>query len=153
MWKVSGVLMSRGLYDGIMDFLTGTGLAASAGLNAYIPLLVLGFLDRYTQFVNLASGFDWLSNSWVLIILSVLLALEVVADKIPAADTVNDFIQTIVRPTSGGIVFGSTAVSHIAGFSMVVATPSPTPKLTYNPVHGSPSSWALSSPCSCTSLR
>lgn len=118
MWKVSGVLMSRGLYDGIMDFLTGTRLAASAGLHAYIPLLVLGFLDRYTQFVNLASGFDWLSNGWVIIILSVLLALEVAADKIPAVDTVNDFIQTIVRPTSGGIVFGSTAVSNIAGFSV-----------------------------------
>ncbi|MEU4207652.1 DUF4126 domain-containing protein [Rothia terrae] len=80
--------------------------------------MVLGFLDRYTQFVNLASGFDWLSNGWVIIILSVLLALEVVADKIPAVDTVNDFIQTIVRPTSGGIVFGSTAVSNIAGFSV-----------------------------------
>ncbi len=44
MWKVAGVLMSRGLYDGIMDFLTGTGLAASAGLNAYIPFWFLAFL-------------------------------------------------------------------------------------------------------------
>lgn len=68
--------------------------------------------------MNLASGFDWLSNGWAIIILSVLLALEVVADKIPAVDTVNDSIQTIVRPTSGGIVFGSTAVSNIAGFSV-----------------------------------
>jgi hypothetical protein len=30
-----------------------------------------------------------------------------VADKIPALDTVNDMIQTFVRPTAGGIVFGS----------------------------------------------
>lgn len=36
-----------------MDILTGTGLAASAGLNAYIPLLTLGLLDRYTSVVNL----------------------------------------------------------------------------------------------------
>lgn len=101
-----------------MDFLTGTGLAASAGLNAYIPLLAMGLLDRYTDFVNLGSGFAWLSNGWVLIILTVLLALEVVADKIPAIDSVNDVIQTVVRPTSGGIVFGSTAVSNIAGFNI-----------------------------------
>lgn len=101
-----------------MDFLTGTGLAASAGLNAYIPLLALGLLDRYTQVVDLGSNFAWLSNGWVLIILAVLLALEIVADKIPAVDSVNDMIQTIVRPTSGGIVFGSSAVSNIAGFNI-----------------------------------
>ena len=33
--------------------------------------------------------------------------VEIVADKIPALDSVNDVIQTFVRPTSGGIVFGS----------------------------------------------
>ena len=29
----------------MLEFLTGTGLATSAGLNAYIPLLALGLLD------------------------------------------------------------------------------------------------------------
>lgn len=102
-----------------MDFLTGTGLAASAGLNAYIPLLTVGLLDRYTQVVNLGPGFSWLSNGWVLIILSVLLLLEVVADKVPVVDTVNDFLQTIVRPTSGGIVFGSSAfTTPVAGLEL-----------------------------------
>ena len=101
-----------------MDFLTGTGLAASAGLNAYIPLLAMGLLDRYSQAVDLGPGFAWLSNGWVLLILAVLLVLEIVADKIPAVDSVNDIIQTFVRPTSGGIVFGSTAVSNIAGFNV-----------------------------------
>lgn len=97
-----------------MDFLTGTGLAASAGLNAYIPLLAVGVLNRYTSVIDLGPGFTWLSNGWVLLILGVLLALEIVADKIPAVDSVNDMIQTIVRPTSDGIVFGSSAVSNIA---------------------------------------
>jgi Domain of unknown function (DUF4126) len=40
-------------------------------------------------------------------IVAVLLVIEVVADKIPALDSVNDAIQTFVRPTAGGIVFGS----------------------------------------------
>ena len=40
-------------------------------------------------------------------IVAVLLVVEIVADKIPALDSVNDAIQTFVRPTSGGIVFGS----------------------------------------------
>lgn len=100
-----------------MDVLTGLGLASSAGLNAWIPLLFLGLLDRYTQVVDLGPNFAWLSNGWVLIILAVLLALEVVADKVPAIDSVNDVIQTVVRPTSGGIVFGSSMTSEIAGLS------------------------------------
>ncbi len=40
-------------------------------------------------------------------IVAALLVVEVVADKIPALDSVNDVIQTFVRPTAGGIVFGS----------------------------------------------
>ena len=36
-----------------------------------------------------------------------LLVVEVVADKIPALDSINDAIQTFVRPAAGGIVFGS----------------------------------------------
>ncbi|MEU7993242.1 DUF4126 domain-containing protein [Rothia amarae] len=101
-----------------MDFLTGTGLAASAGLNAYVPLLAVGLLDRFTSVVDLGPGYAWLSNGWVLAILGVLLLLEIVADKIPAIDSFNDMIQSIVRPTSGGIVFGSTAVSQIAGVNV-----------------------------------
>ena len=34
-------------------------------------------------------------------IVAVLLAVEIVADKIPALDSVNDVVQTFVRPTSG----------------------------------------------------
>lgn len=101
-----------------MDVLTGLGLSSSAGLNAWIPLLVLGLLDRYTEFVDLGPNFAWLSNGWVLAIFAVLLALEVVADKVPAIDSVNDVIQTVVRPTSGGIVFGSSMTSDIAGLTL-----------------------------------
>lgn len=33
--------------------------------------------------------------------------MEVVADKIPGLDSMNDIVQTIVRPTAGGLAFGS----------------------------------------------
>ena len=90
-----------------MELLTGLGLATAAGLNAYIPLLALGLLSRFTGLIDLPHGYAWLENSWVLTIVAVLLVVEIVADKIPALDSVNDAIQTFVRPTSGGIVFGS----------------------------------------------
>ena len=90
-----------------MELLTGFGLATAAGLNAYIPLLALGLLSRFTDLVTLPHGWAWLENGWVMTIVAVLLVIEVVADKIPALDSVNDAIQTFVRPTAGGIVFGS----------------------------------------------
>jgi len=90
-----------------VELLTGFGLATAAGLNAYIPLLALGMLSRFTDLVTLPHGWAWLENGWVMTIVAVLLVVEVVADKIPALDSINDAIQTFVRPTAGGIVFGS----------------------------------------------
>jgi Domain of unknown function (DUF4126) len=98
----------------VLEALTGTGLAASAGLNAYIPLVVMGLLARFTDTINLPHGWNWLSNGWVLAILTVLLAIEVVADKVPIVDHVNDVVQTVVRPTAGGIVFGAGSSSQTA---------------------------------------
>jgi len=90
-----------------MELLTGFGLATAAGLNAYIPLLALGLLSRFTDLVTLPHGWAWLENGWVMTIVAALLIVEIVADKIPALDSINDAIQTFVRPTAGGIVFGS----------------------------------------------
>ncbi|GLU46185.1 DUF4126 domain-containing protein [Nocardiopsis ansamitocini] len=92
-----------------MELLTGLGLASSAGLNAYIPLLMAGVLARYTDWFPLGAGWEWLANPAVLIVLGVLLAVEFLADKIPGVDSVNDVLQTVIRPTAGGITFGAGA--------------------------------------------
>ncbi|MEW1585046.1 DUF4126 domain-containing protein [Micromonospora vinacea] len=96
----------------MFEVLTGTGLAASAGLNAYIPLLILGLLGRYTDLVDLPSGWTWLGNGWVIAIMAVLLAVEMVADKVPVVDHINDVVQTVVRPTAGGLAFGAGSSSE-----------------------------------------
>ena len=96
----------------MLEALTGTGLATAAGLNAYIPLLVIGALARWTDLIDPPTGWEWLANGWVLAVLAVLLALEVVADKIPGVDTVNDVVQTVVRPVAGGIAFGAGSSSQ-----------------------------------------
>ena len=97
-----------------MELLTGFGLATAAGLNAYIPLLALGLLARFTGLVTLPAGWEWLTNGWVMVIVAVLLVVEVVADKVPALDSVNDAVQTFVRPAAGGIVFGSGTSAQTA---------------------------------------
>ena len=87
--------------------LTGLGLAAAAGLNAYIPLVIVGFL-QFFDVVDFGAPFDNLANPWVLGVLVVLLLVEVLADKIPAVDSVNDVILTVVRPAAGAVLFAAS---------------------------------------------
>lgn len=96
----------------MLEFLTGAGLALSAGLNAYVPLIIVGLAGRFTNLLELPDGWSWLTNEWVLIALGVLLAVEVVADKIPVVDHVNDVLQSVVRPVAGGLAFDSGSASQ-----------------------------------------
>jgi len=96
-----------------MDLLTGIftafGLSASAGLNAYIPLLLVGLLARYTDLIHLNAPWDTLSNPWIVLMLCILVIIEMLADKIPAVNHINDLIQTLIRPAAGAIAFAASA--------------------------------------------
>ncbi|MCC2322965.1 DUF4126 domain-containing protein [Cellulomonas xiejunii] len=92
--------------------LTGIGLSAAAGLNAYIPFLVVALLARFTDLVTLPSGLAWMESSWAIGVGVVLLLADVVLDKVPAVDTVNDAVQTFIRPATGGIVFAATSAAE-----------------------------------------
>lgn len=83
--------------------LTALGLSIPAGLNAYIPLLAVSIAQK-VGWLKLAEPFDALGEWWVMGIIIVLLIVEIVADKIPAVDTVNDAVQSVVRPAAGGLV-------------------------------------------------
>jgi hypothetical protein len=95
--------------DALFGIMTAFGLSASAGLNAYIPLLVVGVIAHYTDWIKLSSPYDTLANPWVLIVIGVLLIVEMLADKIPAVNHVNDIIQTGIRPAAGAIIFAASA--------------------------------------------
>jgi uncharacterized membrane protein len=86
-----------------VDILTGITLAAPAGVNAYIPLLAVALAERF-GWVQLREPFDLLGSWWFIALVAVLLLVELVADKVPAVDHVNDAIQTFVRPAAGGLV-------------------------------------------------
>lgn len=92
--------------------LTGLGLSISSGMSAFIPLLTVGLLDRYTSLLALPPQWTWLSNGWVLVIVGVLLVVDLIGDKVPIADHILDIVHTVVRPTSGGISFSAGVGSH-----------------------------------------
>jgi len=94
------------LFTGIF---TAFGLSASAGLNAYIPLLVVGLLARYTDLINLSKPWDTLANPWIVLMLCILVIIEMLADKLPAVNHINDIIQTVIRPAAGAIAFAASA--------------------------------------------
>jgi len=98
-----------------LGIFTAFGLSASAGLNAYIPLLVIALLAKFTNVIHLNQTWDALTSWWIIGLLIVLNLVEFFADKIPAANHVNDIIQTIFRPVAGAIAFaaGSGAFSEI----------------------------------------
>lgn len=94
--------------SGVLDIFTAFGLSSAAGLNAYLPLLVVALLARFTDLITLSAPWDTLESWWVIGVLAVLLAIEIVVDKIPAVDSVNDVIQTIIRPVAGAVLFASS---------------------------------------------
>jgi len=96
--------------DVLLGIFSAFGLSASAGLNAYIPLLVVGVVAHYfPNMLTLNSPWNTLANPWILILLVILVIVEMLADKVPAVNHVNDLIQTVVRPAAGAIAFAASA--------------------------------------------
>lgn len=99
---------------GISGIAAAFGLSTSAGLNAYIPLLVVAVVGRLSaitgwNLINLRQPWDTLTSWWIIGLLLVLMVIEFTVDKIPAVDTVNDVIQTVVRPAAGAVLFAANA--------------------------------------------
>ncbi|TWP38652.1 DUF4126 domain-containing protein [Leekyejoonella antrihumi] len=88
--------------------LTGAGLSAAAGLNAYIPFLLVALLARFTDVINLPPAYHWIESPWAIGIGVLLLVSELVLDKIPAVDSVNDLVGTAIRPATGGLIGAAT---------------------------------------------
>jgi hypothetical protein len=106
----------------MIEILSAFGLSAATGLNAYLPPLIVGLLARFTDLIKLRSPWNALENSWVLVILAILLLIETLVDKIPAVDTINDVIQTFIRPAAGAILFaaGSNVISEISPVAAMI---------------------------------
>ena len=95
--------------EALLGIFSAFGLSASAGLNAYIPLLVVALMARFTTYIKLKPPYDVLTSWWIIGLLIVLTIVEFVVDKIPAIHHINDFVlQTFVRPIAGAIVFAAS---------------------------------------------
>jgi hypothetical protein len=106
--------------DSFLGIFTSFGLSTSAGLNAYMPLLIVALVSRFTNWIELNEPFHVMRSWWVIGVLVVLLTIEILADKIPVVDSINDATQTFVRPVAGAILFAANS-NTIANIHPVLA--------------------------------
>ena len=97
--------------DGIAGYFTALGLSTAAGLNAYIPLLTVGLLNRYTDLIDLPAPWDNLGDPLVLGIVGVVGVADFIGDKVPIVDHVLHLIGTVVAPVVGGVLAFASATA------------------------------------------
>jgi uncharacterized membrane protein len=82
----------------------GVGLASVAGVRAYLPLAFVGLFAALGLFVP-PEPLSILGSWAVVAALFVLALFEAVLDKVPALDSILDYVQTPVRITAGAVLF------------------------------------------------
>lgn len=104
------------------QIMMATGLAASAGLRAFVPLLVVGLAGRL-DVIPLGERFAWLASTPALTVLAVAVLIETLADKIPVVDHALDAVATFARPVAGAIAAASplTALDPLTALVVGVA--------------------------------
>ncbi len=95
------------------------GSAWLSGINLYATVLTLGLLQRF-HLASLPGDLGYLAHTWVLIIAGALFAVQFVADKIPAVDSVWDVIHTFIRIPAGAIM-AAAAFAHLDPGVRIVA--------------------------------
>jgi len=90
---------------GLLSILSAFGLSTAAGLNAYIPLLTVGLLARYTELIRLNAPYDVVEHPVFLLVVAVLALLDLIGDKIPAVDHTLHLAGMVISPAAGAIVF------------------------------------------------
>jgi hypothetical protein len=97
------------------------GLAALAGVNLYLTVLVVGLVLRF-GWVELGGGYAQLAvlgNSWVLGIAAGMFLIEFFADKVPMVDSAWDSLHTLIRPV-GGVLLALAALGEMEPVVLVI---------------------------------
>lgn len=89
--------------DELTAYATALGVSAAAGLNAWIPLLAIGLLSKYTGIVDLTGDWDLLEQTWMLVLLAGIGVADFVGDKVPAVDHVLHAAGTVIAPIAGTV--------------------------------------------------
>ncbi len=91
-----------------MHIVMGMALAAAAGWNAFLALLVLAFAHRLSDRIPIGSPYTFLSSNVGLLMLLLLLPIELFGDKAPKSERLNDRLGLVYRPVAGALIMLAT---------------------------------------------
>lgn len=99
--------------EAIMALVAALGLSSTAGLRAVATLFAIGVVSDISigghPLLTLNGNFAVLGSMPMLILLGVLTVAEVIIDKFPGLDNLNDVIHTAIRPVVGAVIVAGTA--------------------------------------------
>jgi hypothetical protein len=104
----------------LQQLMLGMGLAACAGLRAWLPLLGAGLLSRW-GYLPLDPSLDVLKSDGALLILTTASVAEIAADKIVVLDNLLDSIGTFLRPLAGTVAAAGMLTSLDPTWQILVA--------------------------------
>lgn len=78
-------------------------LAWASGMRLYMVVFAVG-LAGYLDYVDLPKGLEVLQHPWVIGAAGFMLAVEFLADKVPAIDSAWDAIHTFIRIPAGALL-------------------------------------------------
>lgn len=110
----------------LFSLFLGTTLAATAGLRAFLPLFLVGLLERadLLEPFSIGENFAWLTSDIALLTLGIATLVEILADKIPLIDSGLDSFMTFVRPGAGALSVFAVVTSqdpllgYVAGLAL-----------------------------------
>ena len=121
---LQGFHPSLSLAMGVAAVCMGISCAGLSGLRSTVPLFMLSYFHKsHPDLVSLGSDYEWLGETWATALLGVLMALEVIADKIPHLDHVLHVLMTVVHAAAGAvaIVAPSTSSSDTTSTALHIA--------------------------------
>jgi hypothetical protein len=86
----------------VFALLMGFSLAATCGLRAFLPLLIIS-IGAKAGIITLSQSFDWMQSWPALICFGSATLIEIVGDKFPVVDHFLDSIGIVIRPVAGAL--------------------------------------------------
>lgn len=112
---ISDTLANPVSSEAILALVAALGLSSTAGLRAVATLFAIGLVSDISigghALLPLQGKFAVLGSTPVLIVLGVLTVVEIIIDKFPVLDSLNDIIHTVIRPVVGGVIVAGTTNS------------------------------------------
>lgn len=106
--------------DALSNIAVAAGLAWGSGMRAYAVIFIAGLLGRMGM-VDLPGQLDLLQHPLVVGASGFMLAVEFLADKVPALDSLWDGLHTFIRIPAGALLAALAMAGHGAPVELAAA--------------------------------